>query len=143
MITSSSNPRVKQVVQWQTSARERHRAGVFVTEGFKLFQEAPAECLQEVYISREVLDREPGSSKLWEKLEQTGYETVSEEVFRRMSDTQTPQGILCVARQPVYRLKQLLQASHPLLTVLEDLQDPGNLGTIFRTGEGAGVTGII
>ena len=143
MITSSSNPRVKQVVQWQASARERHSTGVFVTEGFKLFQEAPAECLKEVYISREILDREPVSSRIWEKLEQTGYETVSAEVFRKMSDTQTPQGILCVAGQPVYRLEQLLQAPCPLLTVLEDIQDPGNLGTIFRTGEGAGVTGII
>ena len=84
MITSSSNPRVKQVVQWQASARERHSTGVFVTEGVKLFQEAPAECLKEVYISREILDREPVSSRIWEKLEQTGYETVSRSEERRV-----------------------------------------------------------
>lgn len=143
MITSSSNPRVKQVAQWQVNARERHSAGIFLTEGFKLFLEAPVEWLKEVYISEEVLERAAGTSEIWEKLEKTGYETTTAEVFKKMSDTQTPQGILCVARQPVYGLEQLLEVSCPLLIVLEDLQDPGNLGTIFRTGEGAGITGII
>lgn len=40
-------------------------------------------------------------------------------------------------------MPQLLQKDRPLLVLLEDLQDPGNLGTILRTGEGAGITGVI
>lgn len=143
MITSSSNQRVKQVIQWQTKARERKSAGVFLTEGFKMFEEAPAEAVREVYLSENVLERCQKEKKLWNKLEQTGYEIVSDEVFRRMSDTQTPQGILCVVKQPVYRLEQFWEAPSPLLVVLENIQDPGNLGTIVRTGEGAGITGVI
>lgn len=60
-----------------------------------------------------------------------------------MADTQTPQGILTVLEQPVYDLTQLLEQPDPLFLMLENLQDPGNLGTMIRTGEGAGITGVI
>ncbi len=60
-----------------------------------------------------------------------------------MADTQTPQGILTVLEQPSYDLTQLLEQPEPLFLMLENLQDPGNLGTMIRTGEGAGITGVI
>lgn len=143
MITSGANAKVKQVVQWQTKSKERRRAGVFLTEGFKLFEEAPTEKIREVYLTEEGLARAKEAPPLWEKLKLTGYETVSEEIFQKMSDTKTPQGVLCVAEQPAYTLEQMLEPRAPLLVVLESIQDPGNLGTILRTGEGAGVTGVI
>ena len=143
MITSPSNAKVKQVVQWQNKARERRQAGIFLTEGSKLFREAPEERIQEVYLSEDAMSRLEMENDLREKLHRTGYETVSGEVFQKMSDTNTPQGILCVVRRPEYTLDQLLNFPAPLLVVLENLQDPGNLGTILRTGEGAGITGVI
>ena len=143
MITSSANPKVKQVVQWQTKARERRSAGVFLTEGFKMFEEAPEKLIREVYVSESAAGKAGSREMLSNKLEKVGYETVTDELFAKMSDTQTPQGILCVMRQPQYSLKQMLQTKAPLLVVLENLQDPGNLGTIMRTGEGAGITGVI
>lgn len=143
MITSVSNPRIKQIVQWQGKVAERRRAGIFLAEGFKMFQEAPEEGILEVYLSEEALEKAKSQPETSGKLERTGYRTVTGEVFRKMSDTRTPQGILCVARRPEYSLEQLLSPSVPLLAVLENLQDPGNLGTIVRAGEGAGVTGII
>ena len=143
MITSPSNSKVKQVVQWQSKARERRQAGIFLTEGFKLFEEAPEESIHEVYLSEDAMSRLKLESGLREKLQRTGYETVSGEVFQKMSDTNTPQGILCVVRRPEHTLEQLLNTPAPLLVVLENLQDPGNLGTILRTGEGAGITGVI
>ena len=61
-----------------------------------------------------------------------------------MADTITPQGILCVIKQYYYSLDELLAGKEePLFIVLEDIQDPGNLGTIMRTAEGAGITGVI
>lgn len=142
MITSSANPKVKQVVQWQAKAKERRSAGIFLTEGFKMFEEAPAEAIKEIYVAQGALERGI-AQPLQEKLDKVGYETVSDELFAKMSDTQTPQGILCVAEQPRYTLEQLLEVPFPLLMVLENLQDPGNLGTIVRTGEGAGITGVV
>ena len=142
MITGSANPRIRQVIRWQQKAKERHSAGVFVTEGFKMFEEAPEEAVREVYVSRGALEKitDPFVRR---KLDRVGYETVADEVYAKMSDTRTPQGILCVVRQPGYSLEQMTAGQAPLLAVLENLQDPGNLGTILRTGEGAGMTGLI
>ncbi len=140
MITSTSNQKVKQVVQWQTKSRERGRDKVFVAEGVKMYLEAPVGSVLQVYLSEDFPVRE---ETLRSKLQQTGWETVSAEVFAKMSDTQTPQGILAVVRQPHYGLEELLGQPDPLIVALENLQDPGNLGTILRTGEGAGITGVI
>lgn len=143
MITSSANARVKQVIQWQTKAKERKSAGIFLAEGLKMFEEMPEERAREVFVSEEAAERFLRQPEIAGKLLRTGYELVSEEVFQKMSDTQTPQGILCVVERPRYSLEQLLNEESPLLVALENLQDPGNLGTIVRTGEGAGITGII
>lgn len=143
MITSFSNPRVKQVVQWQNKAKERKKDDIFLAEGIKMYEEAPEASVREVYIIEDTLKKMKQDDLLAEKLERTGYEVVSPEVFQKMSDTQTPQGILTVLKRPKYQLDELLKVKNPLFVILEDLQDPGNLGTIVRTGEGAGVTGVI
>ncbi len=143
MITSFSNPRIKKVVQWQAKAKERKKDNVFLAEGVKMYEEAPESSVREVYIIEEALEKLERDPVLKRKLERTGYETVSPEVFRKMSDTQTPQGILTVLKRPEYKLEDLLKVKDPLFVLLEDIQDPGNLGTIVRTGEGAGVTAVI
>lgn len=143
MITSSANARVKQIVQWQSKAKERRKDKVFLAEGIKMYEEAPEAFIREVYLSQDMEEKARKTPSLWDKLKRTGYETVSGEVFAKMSDTQTPQGILTVLKQPEYELEELLKQSNPLFVVLENLQDPGNLGTIIRTGEGAGITGVI
>lgn len=142
MITSSSNQRIKQVIQWQSKAKERRRDKVFVVEGVKMYMEAPTEWISEVYVAESFWEK-CGKAELKDKLILTAYEKVSDDIFAKMSDTQSPQGILAVVRQPDYKLNQLLTKENPLLIVLENLQDPGNLGTIIRTGEGAGITGVI
>lgn len=128
---------------WQAKAKERKKDQVFLAEGLKMFEEAPVDWIREVYIIEEILKKQEKDSAVYKKLETVGYETVSEEVFAKMSDTQTPQGILTVLKRPVYELETLLRVDNPLFVVLEDLQDPGNLGTILRTGEGAGVTAVL
>ena len=72
------------------------------------------------------------------------HEVVTEEQMKKLTDTVTPQGILCVVRQPSYTMEDIINHPGPrLIMILEDIQDPGNLGTIFRTAEGAGASGII
>ncbi len=147
MITSVTNQKVKRIVQLNKKAGERKKEGVFVVEGIKMFLEAPEAMLEEVYVSEgfgEVFCAEAEKGILADKLKRCAYETVSGEVFAKMSDTQSPQGILCVVRQPVYTLGEMTENGRvPLFLVLENLQDPGNLGTVIRTGEGAGVSGIL
>lgn len=140
MITSVTNKKVKSIVQLNKKAGLRRKEGIFIAEGIKMFLEAPLESVLEVYVSEGFHK----VSQIEQKLKQCGYETVSEEVFSKISDTQTPQGILCVLRQSHYSLKDMLEGQGvPLFLVVEGLQDPGNLGTILRTGEGAGVSGVI
>ena len=72
------------------------------------------------------------------------HEVVTEEQMKKLTDTVTPQGILCIVRQPSYTMEDIINhPGHRLIMILEDIQDPGNLGTIFRTAEGAGASGII
>lgn len=138
MITSASNTRVKKVAALNQKAKERRQEGKYVVEGVKMFLEAPEKEIEEIYAMEGFQN-----AACMEKLAGRPFETVSEEVFRRMSDTAAPQGILCVMRQKKYALADLLAAKNPLLMILEDIQDPGNLGTILRTGEGAGIGGVI
>lgn len=144
MITSTSNQKVKRIVQLQKKARQREKEGVFIVEGIRMCKETPPEELVEVYISESCWNKQKSELEAWAPKEKS--ELVSDEVLAHMSDTQTPQGVLCVVRQRVYRLEQMMQKTdgrEPLFVVLDNLQDPGNLGTILRTAEGAGVTGIV
>ena len=140
MISSPSNAQVKAVPALVKKAKARREQDLFVVEGIRMFREIPAGRLHKAYVSESFLSQ-PGNETL---LERCPWEAVKDEVFKAMSDTQTPQGILALVRQYHYRLEDILeQPGRALLMVLETLQDPGNLGTILRAGEGAGVTGVI
>lgn len=141
MITSTNNTQVKQVMLLNRKSRERKKQDVFLVEGLKMFREAPKDRLVKTYLSEsfyvETMQKDS------DFLQGVSYEVVKDSVFAQMSDTLTPQGILTIVRQYHYSIEQLKQKENPVFLVLEDLQDPGNVGTIFRTAEGAGVAGII
>lgn len=139
MITSTGNAKVKHMIQLGKKARERKKEGVFLVEGMKMFRETPRDRLVQTFVSESFL-QEPGHEALLEGIQ---WEAVKDSVFTQMSDTLTPQGILSVVRQQERTAEELFAGERPLLLILEDLQDPGNVGTIFRTAEGAGVSGII
>ena len=142
MITSTANNRIRELVKIKKSAKERAEKDVFLVEGPKMFREIPKGKLVEAYASESFLNSAAGR-KLLQKT-QTDAEAVSDRVFEYLSDTRSPQGILAVVSQFHYSASDLLgKQNAALLLVLENLQDPGNLGTIIRTAEAAGVTGII
>ena len=142
-ITSTSNPQVRQLIQMQKKARLRKEEEVFLVEGIKMYQEVPEEQLVHSYVSESFFQRQP---ELFRGREKTTT-LFSDRVFESVSDTKTPQGILCLVKQPHYVLSDLMPEKEsgipPLIIALENLQDPGNLGTVFRTAEGAGATGIL
>lgn len=139
MITSTSNQKIKRIVQWNQKAKQRKQDKVFIVEGPRMFLEAPKSWVSEVYVADSFWKK----CRIQDKIQQYEYEIVADDVFKKISNTMTPQGILCVMKQPVYQLGNMLSKENPLLVLLEDIQDPGNLGTIFRTGEGAGIDGVI
>lgn len=145
MITSTGNARVKQLVTWQKKRKARDEEGVYIVEGIRMYREAPRAQVREVYVSEQFYSRygeELGLSAWGRQME-----ILSDHVFSHVSDTKTPQGILLVMEQRSCEICEMLdldaQGRKPLLMVLDNLQDPGNLGTILRAGEAAGVTGVI
>lgn len=164
MITSAANKGIKNVMLLLSKAKERRKQQVFVAEGIKMFLEAPVSGISQVYLSEQLAEElETGASfdmgeekpsgkegaALSDKLysvKQSGralVEIVKTDIFNKMCDTKTPQGILCVVSMPEYHLDEMLETNEGLFLILEDIQDPGNLGTIVRSGEGAGLSGII
>ena len=138
MITSNSNAQVKRLLQLQKKSKARDEEKVFLVEGLRMFSEVPAERVQKVYISESLYNKK----KQELHLEKFSVEILSDSVFQYVSDTKTPQGILCIVEQKKYDIEELLNIENPHFMVLDNLQDPGNLGTIVRTAEGAGVDAI-
>lgn len=174
MITSLSNGRIRHLVQLRDKSRVRNKEGLFIAEGIRMYKEAPPAALREIYVSEglwEFLEGRrdtpgPGDGgeftkenyalvrkKLHECMDTGIYvEKVSEEVFKHITDTRTPQGILFVMGQFSHSLKAMTgqaakqkerEGKEPLFLLAEDIQDPGNLGTMIRTAEGAGASGVI
>ena len=137
MITSTDNKRIKNVIALIQKGKIRKEQDAFVIEGVKLFEEVPDEEILEVYVSENF-------KYTSDRLDRIPHEIVKEDVFKKCTDTLTPQGILCVVRRRHYNLDDYIKDNPaPLFLVLETIQDPGNLGTIMRTAEGAGVSCVI
>lgn len=140
MITSTGNAQIKQLVQLQKKAKVREEKGVFLAEGIRMLKETPKDKIEKLYLSESFYEKKKNELDL----EGLKVEILSDHVFQHVSDTQTPQGALYIVRRSQTALDDILNTKEiPLLMVLDNLQDPGNLGTIMRTAEGAGVTGII
>ena len=141
MITSASNGRIKYIDNLMNKAKFRRSEGKFVAEGIKMFMEAPKGDVLEVYIKEGAYDSFDTETK--KKLERIGYEVLSEPVFKKVTDTVTPQGILSVIKIRESSIEDVLSDENPIIAVLENIQDPGNIGTIIRSAEGAGVNGLL
>lgn len=142
MISSDSNAQIKEIAKLQKSARERRKKGLFAVEGMKLVREA-AEYgrLQKIYVSETAMQEM--SEEVGKLSGKYPLEFVSDTVFRAVSETVTPQGILGLAQIPSYDLDEILTDERRSFLLLDDLRDPGNLGTIMRTAEGADMAGVI
>ena len=123
----------------ESKVEAAQNGGRFSGRGCEDVSGSTERALQEVYVSESFLEK----CSCREHLEEVGYEVVSDSVFSKISDTCTPQGVLCVLKQFHYNIEEMLRDKAPLFLLLENIQDPGNLGTMLRTGEGAGVSGII
>ena len=144
-ITSAQNAKVKRVKELLAQSKARRRAGEFVCEGRRLCEEIPPELIREVWMSESFAERERDLP------EDVRTFVVPDSLFRSVSDTAGPQGMLAVVRMP----EQARSGAGPdpcaeqagpeprVILMLEGLQDPGNLGTIFRTAEAAGVGEIV
>lgn len=142
MISNAGNIQIKNIVKLQKNARTRREQDAFVIEGRKLFEEAKLYGrVKRTYVTPDYI-RELNIPEE-EYFSDITYELVEGKVLKEAADTKTPQGILSIVERPHYTLDTILSGECLNLLLLEDLRDPGNLGTVIRTAEGAGIDGII
>jgi len=141
VITSSSNPKIKLVRALQTQARKRKDESAFVVEGVRIIEEAVrAQWPIEFILYDETLS-ERGKTmldNLHTPLRGRIFE-IPPDLMAEVSDTETPQGILAVVKRSVLPLSD----SPTFVILIDQIRDPGNLGTILRTAEATGVDAIL
>ncbi len=139
MITSTANPQVKNLALLGKKAKARKEQGVFLAEGKKMFLEAPRAWVRKVYVSETYLSKEGSREGLFG----VPYEELSDRALKAAAGTESPQGILSLVDIPKWDIARILRMESACYLVVEGIQDPGNLGTMLRTAEGAGITAVI
>ena len=143
MITSTSNAKVKRLVNLKKKKKLRDEEGVFLVEGIRMFREVPKDRLVEVYASEEFWNRERKAVEQVLAGTKVQPEILADFVFEYVSDTKTPQGILCLVRQKQYSITEIVKEKGgelPLLLVLSqdcvDMYNPkvvrSTMGAAYR-----------
>ncbi len=148
-ISSLQNPRIKQLVRLR-DRRPRDEAGLFLIEGYREVKRALAAGVKarELYTGPDwflggnepalIAEAEAGGAQVF---------SLSKEAFAKVSYRDRPDGLLAVAPQWRRTLADLESAPRgapaPLLLVVEAIEKPGNLGTLLRGADAAGVDGVI
>ncbi len=143
IITSLKNPTVKAVCDLKQK-KHRLEQKCFIAEGVRIVEEAVRYArVASIFVTDSAAGEERVQAALTLAAEKgIALYSVTDAVMKKMSDTETPQGILAVCRQADAGLDSIAAASAPLL-VLDRIADPGNLGTLIRTAEAAGMGGIV
>ncbi len=136
-ISSVQNPLIKTVTSLHRK-KNRKETGLFIIEGLKGTEDAIKYGLEIVYIFLGLALKEKAGV-----FPQGITYLADEKVLKKISTTDTPCEVLTVAKQPEWGLKDVMKDENPLIVVLENIKDPGNLGTIIRTAKAAGISGII
>jgi TrmH family RNA methyltransferase len=142
-ITAFSNPRVKQA-RGLRDKKNRRREGLFLAEGLRILTEArEAGRLPEILFYSEA--SHPLLRSLIEETEANGGEAIETvaDILHKISGKENPQTVLGVYRALDTSLGGIDRAAAPLWIAAQALRDPGNLGTLLRTGDAVGAGGLI
>ncbi|MBI4681473.1 MAG: RNA methyltransferase [Nitrospirae bacterium] len=163
-ITSISNPKIKQALDIKNK-RSKYRHNAFIIEGPNLIEMALASGYQieEIFFTSKFSSRKDGQGLLRQLAKKSveinppsppfskgvggGFSgeifEVTEQILNKLSDTETSQGIIAIASYKPKSLAEISFRSIPLIVIADGIQDPGNLGTIIRTSDAAGVDAVI
>ena len=137
MITSKSNPKIKNVVKLQKSSERREQNRIII-EGRREIERAVA-CgfiVDTLFICNDILKESVSINANY-------VEEVTLEVFEKIAYREGSDGLLAVAIPKYADLKSFKPKKNPLIIVLETVEKPGNLGAIMRTADAAGVDAVI
>ncbi len=153
LITSPSNPRISKLRDLHT-ARGRKKSGLFLMEGIHLLEALLGAGIvpQEVYYQAEVLQHSVKGRALFARLIDSGISQerlveVNERVMQALGDVQTTSGVVSVLPLELFKGDRLRArrpaVKRPFLLILDDIADPGNMGTLLRTALAADVESVL
>ncbi len=144
-VSSINNNKIKFL---RSLYRKKYRRleGKFVLEGVRIIEEALKEgvSINQVFYSK-YLFRNKRGLELLKRLEKNDIDTIetTDQIITEVADTESPQGILAIVDKVNFNLAQILSGNNKLVLIVDQIQDPGNLGTIIRTADAASIDGII
>jgi TrmH family RNA methyltransferase len=144
-ITSYSNETVKRLRSLRDK-KARRAEGLFLAEGLRIIAEArDSDRLPEIIAFSPEGARHPLAAEIIAATEAAGGEAIetSPDILAKMSGKDNPQMLLAAFRQPGAALAAIDRSAAPIWIVAQALRDPGNIGTILRTGDAAGAGGLI
>ncbi|MCB0105758.1 MAG: RNA methyltransferase [Caldilineaceae bacterium] len=144
-ISSLHNPRIKHVVKLHQN-RQRRQQGQFLIEGYRALWHAVEQAypVDEVYYCPPLYFGKQ-ENRLLDRLAGTGTQLfeVTAEVFAKMAVRGRPEGLIAVARQQHQPLTDHTPPANAFYLIAEAVEKPGNLGTLIRSADGAGASGVI
>lgn len=144
-IESKENSIIKKIKQLKIK-KNREQYNQFIIEGVHLIEESIKNNIQIDFIvyGDSFLENEYNKEliSLLIKKDIIIY-NVSDQLFKIITDTETPQGILGVVKKPYFIEHDILSQPKSNIVILDRIQDPGNMGTILRTADAAGIDGVI
>ncbi len=141
-ISSKDNQLVKEIALLQRSSKARNEKGLFVLEGLRLCMDAAENgySFSVLAVSEDALEKHEKDVEYLCSFSKSAY-ILTNNIFSKISDTVSPQGILCLCEIPKYDIDIIKNGGK--YVGLENIQDPSNLGAISRTAEAFGLDGMI
>lgn len=142
-LTAKQNEKIKSAVSVRDSVKTRRETGLFFLEGARLCTDAAENGIEiyRAFFTKKSLEKYAGYSAEITSCAQECYE-ISEEIAQRLSDTQSPQGIFCLCRTAQKNAADAQVKPDGKYILLENVQDPSNLGAVSRTAEALGIDGM-
>ncbi len=137
-ITSMNNPIIKNITLLKKKKSARKEQRLFIVEGLRAVKEIPDTQMVKYYITTEDYQKEHAYF-----IDKEKWIIVTQDIFEEIADTMSPQGIMAVAEAPFLDIDHLQIDAKETYLLLENIQDPGNLGTIIRSAHAFGIKDII
>lgn len=143
-LSSKDNPLIKDTVKLKKSAKHRRKTGTFIAEGLRVCMDAmySKADVQTLFVTEAAADKNEAEFLLLRDYCEKVC-MVTPEIFAYISDTQTPQGFLCIVKTLDKSCQFDTIKGNGKMIALDNMQDPNNLGTVLRSAEAFGVSGVI
>jgi TrmH family RNA methyltransferase len=144
IITSNSNPRIRNLVLLQSKSRERHSQNRILIEGCREISRAVQSGIRllEIYYCADLEVESNERTSIFSNPDVQIFE-VSRSIFGKLAYREGSDGVIAVAEPQFLSLDSLEPGDTPLLIILESVEKPGNLGAVMRTADAAGVDAVI